>query len=585
MASEQSEREQARIRGRGPALKLRALVFGPERGYCLLAIIYGVAVGVLTLAVPLCVQVLISSVANIASVRPVIVLSTVLFALLCVSAVLVALQVYLMDLFERRFFCRITAEIVMRNIYGEPGWLERINREELVNRYFEIMVVQKHLPTLLIGGTALVLQATVGFVVVSVYHPFFFFYNLVVAALLYLLLRLWARPAVRTAVEVCNAKYRVARWLEELARANPFFKSERHIAHALERSEQVSADYVRQHARHFRVRFSQIIGLLVLYAGASAVLLGLGGWLVILEQLTLGQLVAAELILSVIFAGLARFGDYLADYYELRAALDKLAYFQDIPPESDRGDVDLPHGPAALEFDRALCHHRGREFAFNFALQPGEVCMAVAGSSFLQKAVLDLVQRNHETPGGQVLFAGRDVMDCRPQSLRDRIAVVDSSGVLECTIAEFLAFGQPGLTRSRMRDMLEHVALDATIDALPEGLDTRLGVFGYPLSRTETLRLKLAAGLLAEPGLVLITEIFDTVPPALRRRIFAWLRTRRSVTVVYFTTRRDVEEFDRYLYLGPGEQPLFDALDTLLEYENQQVGAEAGTTAQLPGLE
>ena len=104
-----------------------------------------------TLSVPLSVQVLISTVVNAGLARQVLVLAIVLFLLLLLSGLFVAIQVYVMELFERRFFSRTTSEIVLRLIYAQPSYMEDVNRDELVNRYFDIMSVQKSLPPLLTG--------------------------------------------------------------------------------------------------------------------------------------------------------------------------------------------------------------------------------------------------------------------------------------------------------------------------------------------------------------------------------------------------------------------------------------------------
>jgi ABC-type bacteriocin/lantibiotic exporter with double-glycine peptidase domain len=121
-----------------------ATLLREDRGFVWLAVVYSVALSLLSLAVPLCVQTLVNSVANIAVFRPVVILGIVLFVLLAASGILVGLQVYLMEIFERRFFCRVTADIVMRTIYGRHDYFEGINREELFNRYFEVMNIQKN---------------------------------------------------------------------------------------------------------------------------------------------------------------------------------------------------------------------------------------------------------------------------------------------------------------------------------------------------------------------------------------------------------------------------------------------------------
>lgn len=541
-------------------------ILGADRSFCFVAILYGVAISVLTLTVPLCVQILVGSVANTAQTQPVVVLAVVLFVLLALSGVLIGLQTHVMELFERRFFCRITADIVMRNIYAQYSYFESINREDLINRYFEIMSVQKNLPKLIVGGSALVLQTVVGFVVVSAYHPVFLVFNVVVVLLLLLVLRLWGPGAVRSVVSLSQAKYGMARGLEELARGNAFFKSERTIQHALAEAETSTARYIGAHRTYFRFRFSQIAAMLAIYALANALLLGLGGWLVIAGELALGQLVAAELILSVVFVGMARSGEYLDNYYELCAAAVKLSEFASIPLERDTGRMTIEAERADVAFVGVVCHRGDREYRLDFQVPAGATVLVSTESQSVQKLVIDLLLRHREPEAGRVIVAGVDLADCRLHDLRDRVAVLDSSGVLERSIADYLSLGDPAITRARMREALAVTGLESIVDRLPRGLATPLGPFGYPLSRTETLRLKLAAILLAEPRVLLITEIFDTVSPD-RRAIFEHLRRDPRLTTLYFSNRRDLDVFDAHLFLGWERSHHFDSLAALCTFE------------------
>ena len=203
--------------------------------------------------------------------------------------------------------------------------MESVNRDELVDRYFDIMSVQKSLPPLLTGGLATLLQTVVGMTVTSFYHPALFLFNVVLVLSAYLAFRVFHRGASSTAIDLSTSKYEAAKWLETVARSNNFFKSNRSIDFAIEQTSAVRDDYIYAHRRHFHYTFAQIVASLLLYAVTSAMLLGVGGWLVIRNELTIGQLVAAELILSVIFAGFSRFGYYLELYYDLYAASAKLS--------------------------------------------------------------------------------------------------------------------------------------------------------------------------------------------------------------------------------------------------------------------
>jgi putative ABC transport system ATP-binding protein len=117
-----------------------------------------------------------------------------------------------------------------------------------------------------------------------------------------------------------------------------------------------------------------------------------------------------------------------------------------------------------------------------------------------------------------------------------------------------------------MREALAATGLEAVVDRLPHGFETSLGPFGYPLSRSETLRLKLSAILLAEPRVLLITDIFDSVSPD-RRAIFEHLRRVPGLTTLYFSNRRDLDVFDAHLFLGWERSYRFDSLGALCAFE------------------
>ncbi|MEX2481450.1 MAG: hypothetical protein WD928_11380 [Gammaproteobacteria bacterium] len=186
--------------GHRSVVELFRLVLQPERRFYALMLIYGVAISALSLSVPLSVQTLIGTVVNSALINQVIVLAAILFGLLALAGLFSAIQVYVMELFERRFFSRIVSEVTLRLVYAHPAHMDRINRDELVNRYFDIMTVQKSLPPLLTSGLATALQSVVGIAVTSFYHPLFILFNAAVVLLAYLIFRVFDRGAGRSSI-------------------------------------------------------------------------------------------------------------------------------------------------------------------------------------------------------------------------------------------------------------------------------------------------------------------------------------------------------------------------------------------------
>ena len=395
---------------RSPSLdtaRLFRLVLGPERTFCNPILLYAIATGALGLSVPLSVQVLIGTVVNSALHNQVVILAGMLFALLLLAGVFIALQVYLMELFERRFFSRVVSEVTLRLLYARHHYMQSINRDDLVNRYFDIMTVQKSLPPLITGGLATfaVARRHHGDLVLS---PVFFGFNIAVVLLAYLVFRLFDRPAARS-----DSRSRPPSTTPRMARVPRAFKCLLQIRthdRLRARTDPCRARGICQrHARHFRYTFSQVIGFLLLYALASATLLGLGGWLVIVGQLTIGQLVAAELILAAIFYGLTRLGYYLELYYDLYAAVHKLLQLYELPAEPVREADGIDAWRPDLRFADVRCDAGGRALHFDFAVAAGHRVLLVPRSTTQVEAICNLLQHHESAPSGQILLGGHDV--------------------------------------------------------------------------------------------------------------------------------------------------------------------------------
>ncbi len=538
-----------------------------DRGFLTVTLIYGIVVSLLTLALPISVQVLIGAVANTAVVRSVVVLAVVLFLLLALSGILVSMQTYVLELFQRRFYGRMTSEIALRTVYSQTTGFERINREGLINHYFEIDLILKSLPSLLSNGLALVLQTLVGYIVVSFYHPVFLLFCVVHALLVYLIWRQADAGAVRSVIDLSSAKHDTARWLESMARNHRQFKSGRGSDYAIKRTNLMIDDYIVKHKKHFGYFFSQHIGLLVLYAAGSAIVLGVAGWLVIQGQLSLGQLVAAELILGAIFAGLSRASYYLELYYGIRGSLEKLSRFYQVPLEDNGGDQHIEGWQPQAEFDQVTVDLRGRIYHLSASFPAGSQTLVAGENAGIVLAVRDLLWGARRPESGSVTLDDHEVRDFAPQELRDQVIVVDDALIFESSIAGYLQIAKPDLSRARMRELLDIVGLSSVVDQLEDGLESHLNEAGMPLSGSEILRLKIAQAIAAEPKLLIFTPACDLLRLHRRRRILQKLEDMPGTTLIVFSNRRDLDHFDRYMLLNDGHTSTHSSIEELTEAE------------------
>ncbi len=541
------------------AWKLVVRILKPEAGFVWIAIIYGVAIALLGLATPVSVQLLINSVTNTALPKPLFVLSGLLLLLLVIAAGLSAARVYVMALFERRAFARIVAEITLRAVHARDLRSDEARRDDLFNRFFDVVTVQKAVPSLLTGGFAILLQSVIGLVLTSFYHPFFLAFNGVLIVLLFLIWSLWAGPAVRSAVDVSHAKHETARWLEGVGDAKGLYNNSRQLDFVMKRSEAMTSAYVRAHRRHFRHTFAQTLGFLLLYALASAGLLALGGWLILQNQLSIGQLVAAELVLSGVFYGISQFGRYLKTYYELVASVHELSLFYEIEQESDNAERSVG-GPVSGAL--RLRDVEAGPYRFDFSVASGEH-LAVLASVEAEQAFAALLEGSARPQHGIVTIGGADLGAYAMHRLRSEVQVLDRLSIAGTTIREHLSLADDAAGSAPL-DSLEVLGLSERIARLPHKLDTPLAPSGLPLSTGEMLALKLAAVLIRPPKLLMLSALYDLVPPDRLRAALEKLR-QSGTTVLHFTRRPDALACDGYLLVCPDEQIRFADIESLMD--------------------
>lgn len=523
--------------------KIFSRVLGPESSYYRLAILFSAFISLLTLAIPISIQMLIDQVANTALLQPVILLATTLFGLLIVSGIFYACREYILELFGRRLFARLASEITLKIVNSPAAFFEQERRDDLINRYFDIMTVQKTLPPLLVGLFTLLFQSIIGFIVTSLYHPIFLFFNAALIASLFAIWRIWRWRATEQAFKESKSKYDTAAWIEGLSHHSEFFKAGPNGDHAIRVTNGMIDGHIGWMKGYFRVTFKQLLLLLFLYAAASAILLGLGGWLVIIGQLSLGQLVAAELILSAIFAGFVTLANYMKEYYTLCAAVEELDRVRKmpsrLPPRSDR----TPPGGGAVLIEDALLTDNEYRIEVSFTAEAGSSVRLPDASPLERRMLARLLKGHMLADSGRVELDDIDVRDWHHQTLNGEVRVLDRPTVPQMTLGDYVQHGHPDIDRAQIFKAIDVVGLTERVNGLARGLDTVVAPSGWPLTVEETLRLKLAAALVDAPRLVVLTDIFEIVSPNYICAALTEMRKKREVTAIVFRRADDLEGF------------------------------------------
>ena len=518
-------------------------------------ITYGIGIGVLSLATPVAVQALVNTIAFGALFQPLLMLTLVLLVLLGFSNTLVALQFYVVEMLQRRLFVRLFSETAARLQQARYAVLNDYHLPELTNRFFDVVTLQKTASVLLLETLGYALQTLIGMVLLAFYHPLLLAFDLFFICALAFILFGMGKHGVMSAIAQSKAKYAVAAWLDELA-TNPILgKSSENRAYLNTKTDHLAHNYVEACTRHFRVLSRQNIAALILHTLANTLLLGMGGWMVISNQLSLGQLIAAELVVGAMIYGLTRLGKTLENVYELLVSIDKIGYLLDLSQESEQGATpEFIQKPCKVDIKQLTLSESPHLDAVNITslqIVPGE--RLVISGDIEQGSLLDVIYGLHQPNLGYVCLDGHDLRDLNLRQLRSTIGLVRQVEIFAGSLLDNLRLGRD-LNLTQIRQLLDQVGLLETISALPDSLDTHLLSNGSPLTHEQCLRLTLARALAGQPRLLLLDRTLDQLDSRFLSTILDQLLATNSPWTLIVTSQRPdiIAHFTRQLSMDNG---------------------------------
>ncbi|MFM2419414.1 MAG: hypothetical protein RL385_4137, partial [Pseudomonadota bacterium] len=240
-------------------------------------ILYAATLGLLGLVTPVAVQALVNSAAFGTLLQPLLVLTLLVLAVLVVMGIIKGLKTYAVEILQRRMF----ADGVARLAYVFPKRMAQPSATDLTHRYFELFTLQKAASSLLLGAVDAVLAALVGLLVLGFYHPYLLAFDAALVIAMGITVFGLGRGGVTTALYESQAKYALASFLADVEQAPTTYRHRTGEAHAHRQLDGLCGDYLNARQHHFRVVFRQLAGALTTQALASAVVLGLGGYLVV----------------------------------------------------------------------------------------------------------------------------------------------------------------------------------------------------------------------------------------------------------------------------------------------------------------
>ena len=479
---------------------------------------YSITLVIFSLLIPLTMNALVNTVAAGLFVQPLVILALLVFGALFLGGVMQLMQLNLVEAIQQRIFAENAMKIADVLARACPRSLRAEYIPELVNRFFDVLTVQKAVAKLLVDGATALVQATLGLAILGFYSPSLLLLDLILIVGLLMITLIFGFGGLRTSIAESKQKYQVADWLEDIARCNVSLKVHGNREYLTHRADESVLGYVRQRKAHFAVTIRQVGSFYVFQAFVQAAALAGGGWQVINGGLTLGQLVAAQIIITTVLAALEKLVRQADIFFDLLTGLDKVGHVADIETERMDGR-DLPH-PEKSKGLEVVCrnvrfHYDPQNPILNgidMILEPGER-VSLVGASGAGKSTLGALLCGLDDPShGTIELDGVETRTLSLDSLRSHVSMIGYENELfDGTIEENILVGREHISPQDVRWALDVSQLTDELSAMPDGLRTKVISMGKNLSRGQVQRLLIARAIVGRPRLLILDEAFTGI--------------------------------------------------------------------------
>ena len=293
--------------------------------------IYAIFSGIVSLSLPLGIQSVIHFIQGGEITTSWVILVTLVICGVILTGVLQIMQLRITENIQQRIFTRYSFNFAYELPRFDRSYLKGKIPAEMMNRFFDVVSLQKGVSKVLLEFSTAFLQIFFSLLVLAFYHPFYIAFGISLVIIIYVVFRPIIRQGFETSLEESKYKYKIAYWLQEIAKTNWSFRLAPNSPHALNRIDGYVNDYLSSRENHFKILWKQFIWMIALKAAIVASLLALGGYLVIDQQMNLGQFVAAEVLILLILSAIEKIIQSLETLYDVFTSLEKLGQITDIP--------------------------------------------------------------------------------------------------------------------------------------------------------------------------------------------------------------------------------------------------------------
>ncbi len=509
-------------------------------------IYYAIFAGLVSLSLPLGIQAIINLLQGAQVSTSWIILVTLVTMGVAFVGILQLMQFRISENIQQKIFTRSSFEFAYRFPKIKMSEFRNSYPPELANRFFDTLTVQKEITKILLDFPAAIIQIVFGLLLLSFYHPFFIIYGILLLLLIFFIFKYTARKGMVTSLIESKYKFKIAHWLQEIARSVVSFKLSGKTKLAMHKNDLLVSEYLTARESHFKVLVMQIIQMITFKVLVTAGLLYIGGMLVLNQEMNIGQFVAAEIIILLIINAVEKLIFRLESFYDVLTSLEKIGQVVDKDLENQEG-INPFESVSTFSLDLENVGFQIPETGYktlqNISLKVNETTRLViqgssgSGKSTLLKIIAGVIEQSE----GMVYVNNNSMTSINPNSYRAVIGqTIPEETPFEGTILENITFGDENITNEEVAKVIEDTILVDFVKRQPLGINTMLFPEGKQMSSTVAKKIVLARSIIKKPKLLILENPLEGFNNA-ERDIFIKYLTRKDQPWALIVVTQDDE--------------------------------------------
>jgi ATP-binding cassette, subfamily B, bacterial len=518
---------------------------------------FAIVGGLISLSLPLGIQTIINFVIANTLSTSIIVLIAIVIAGVFLNGFVQVRQSQVIERIRQKIFTRYTLEFSHKIPKISLEEMDNYYLPEVVNRFFDITALAKSIEKLLIDIPTSLIQILLGLILLSFYHPLFIGFGAFVLIVLVIIIRITSPQGFRTNMQSSDYKYKTAGWLQEIARgAKTFRYSKGSSLHMLKTDELVS-EFLGSRTKHFKILTVQYWSLIVFKILIVATMLIAGTWLLLNQQINVGQFIAVDIVIILIISSVEKLISTMDNVYDSLTSIEKLGKIVDSKIESN-GNLNFDNANGCyIDFvDVKFSYPNGSKALHHadFMIASNKVTCIKGASGAGRSTILRLLTGAYPSFEGSILLNKIPIGNYNLYDLRKYTGIMlNEQDIFRGTILENLTMGSFNIGMKEITYLADKIGFTEFITTNKNGYDTLLDPMGKRLSNHVKQNIKLLRALLGKPTLLLLEEPLAHLNATQEFAIMEYLRLESYATVMIISNDKKLHALcDQVLALEDG---------------------------------